>query len=315
MYFRYVDDILLAVPTNKATYILEAFNQYHPRLQFTLEFGGNRINFLDTTIIRNNNRLKLDWYHKPTYSGRYLNYFSQHPISQKRGTILSLVDRAFLLSHPEFHKNNLELVIRTLLNNDYPLDFIFNVMTDRIKSLIQKKTPKQVETTTNEIEFQDNKWFTIPYVNSLSAKFIKVTAGTKLKLAYHSLNKLNSLIKVLKDPLPDTLKKNVVYKICCTDCDASYVGQTGRLLKTRISEHQSYTRRNTNTASSVIASHGTHLNHKFDWNNVRVLDTERFYYKRLVSEMIHIKRQKCGLNLQTDTEGLDRRYSEIFNYL
>jgi len=28
------------------------------------------------------------------------------------------------------------------------------------------------------------------------------------------------------------------------DCDASYVGQTGRLLKTRISEHQSHIRRN-----------------------------------------------------------------------
>jgi len=53
----------------------------------------------------------------------------------------------------------------------------------------------------------------------------------KLKLAYHSLNKLNKFIKVQKDPLSNLQKKNVVYKICCNDCDASYVGQTGRLLK------------------------------------------------------------------------------------
>ncbi|EFN67293.1 hypothetical protein EAG_00147, partial [Camponotus floridanus] len=30
--------------------------------------------------------------------------------------------------------------------------------------------------------------------------------------------------------------------------------------------------------------------HAFDWDNVRILDKENFYYKRLVSEMIHIKK-------------------------
>jgi len=314
IYFRYVDDILLAVPINKTEFILQAFNQYHPRLQFTLELGGHRINFLDTTIILNNNTLKLDWYHKPSYSGRYLNYLSQHPMSQKRGTILSLIDRAFLLSHPEFHKKNFEFVIRTLLNNDYPIDFIFHVMSDRLKSLTHKKTFRQMNTSTNESDIDKIKWFTIPYVNSLSKKFNMVTVGTKFKLVYRSLNKLNSLIKVLKDPLPNTQKKNVVYKICCKDCDASYVGQTGRLLKTRVSEHLNHIRRNT-TTPSVITDHRMHLNHDFDWNKVMVLDTERFYHKRLISEMIYIKRQNNGLNLQRDTEGLDHGYSSLFHYL
>jgi len=103
IFYRFVDDIVMAVPEKETKFILEAFNKFHPRLQFTLERGGSRINFLDTTIVIENNRLKLDWYHKPTYSSRYLNYWSQHPMSQKRGTIISLVDRAFLLSHPDFH--------------------------------------------------------------------------------------------------------------------------------------------------------------------------------------------------------------------
>jgi len=57
-----------------------------------------------------------------------------------------------------------------------------------------------------------------------------------------------------------------------------------------------------------------HLNHEFDWSNMEVLDVERFYYKRLISEMFHIKRRN-GLNLQTDTDCLDGAYTSIFNYL
>jgi len=58
-----------------------------------------------------------------------------------------------------------------------------------------------------------------------------------------------------------------------------------------------------------------HVNHEFDWNNVEVLDVERFHYKRCISEMLHIKRQRNGLNLQTDTECLDGAYTYMFNYL
>ena len=33
--------------------ILHIFNSFHPKLQFTVEFGGNRLNFLYMTIINN----------------------------------------------------------------------------------------------------------------------------------------------------------------------------------------------------------------------------------------------------------------------
>jgi len=75
-YFRYVDDILTAVPKTAIDSIVDNYNAHHPRLQFTVEKGGDRINFRDTTIIKNNNKLIFDWYHKPTYSDRYLSFLS-----------------------------------------------------------------------------------------------------------------------------------------------------------------------------------------------------------------------------------------------
>lgn len=77
-YVRYVDDIITAVPKNKITEIVETFNKYHNGIQFTSEVENNgAINFLDLTIIRTaENKLLTNWYHKPSWSGRYLNFLS-----------------------------------------------------------------------------------------------------------------------------------------------------------------------------------------------------------------------------------------------
>lgn len=80
-YTRYVDDIVLAVPSSMLNNVLTTFNSFHSRLQFTMKEGNdNRLNFLDVTIMVNNNLIKFDWYHKPTFSGRFLNFESQHPL-------------------------------------------------------------------------------------------------------------------------------------------------------------------------------------------------------------------------------------------
>jgi len=168
-YYRYVDDLVMAVPTTEIDHVFSAFNSFHPRIQFTIEIGHNMINFLDTTIIIKNNKILFDWFHKPTFLGRYLNYLFQHLLSQKVGTITGLVDRAFLLSHPEFHQKNLDFVVRVLLENDYPLNLIFNKMSSRIKYLVHDKSSSK-----NNVDLTNENrkiWFTVPYITSVSEKF------------------------------------------------------------------------------------------------------------------------------------------------
>jgi len=80
------------------------------------------------------------------------------------------------------------------------------------------------------------------------------------------------------------------------------------------SEHRSHIRRNTNT-QSVITNHRVGFDHFFNWDEVQILDREPFLNKRLISEMLFIKRQKNGLNLQTDTERLPEIYLNIVNSL
>jgi len=49
------------------------FNASHLMLQFTLEIGGNRLNFLDVIIINDNDTLEFN-VHESIFSGRYLSF-------------------------------------------------------------------------------------------------------------------------------------------------------------------------------------------------------------------------------------------------
>jgi len=81
--------------------------------------------------------------------------------------------------------------------------------------------------------------------------------------------------------------QEVVYKISCQDCDASYIGQTKRQLGTRIKEHASDI--NKKNGSPSVTEHRLKFRHDFAWDNVKIIDNERSYPKKLISEMVHIK--------------------------
>ncbi|EFN69163.1 hypothetical protein EAG_11529, partial [Camponotus floridanus] len=136
-------------------------------------------------------------------------------------------------------------------------------------------------------------YFNVPYVKNFSERFRQCVRDLDVKLSYTGINNLRRFIKVGKDRLDKDSRNNIVYKINCMDCNASYVGQTGRLLKTRLKEHKK-------NLTSVIAEHRA-LDHTLDFDGVEILDEEAFLGRRLISEMIHIKRQRNALNLQNDT--------------
>ena len=131
-----------------------------------MEVGGEQINFLDTTLIKNRNTIIYDWYHKPTFSGRYLNFYSNHPHSQKIGTIIGLVDKVITLSHPTFHQKNFDKIINILLTNGHPIETIFDNIKKRLSNKFSNKLDDK-ETNNNE----KISYFTIPYVDGISERF------------------------------------------------------------------------------------------------------------------------------------------------
>jgi len=108
-------------------------------------------------------------------------------------------------------------------------------------------------------------------------------------MSHSILNTLKRYIKRGKDNLEVLSHQDVVYKITYNDCQATYIRQTKRQLRTRIHEHVIDINKKSGSLS-VISNHRLENDHKMNWNDVKIMDNESFYSKRLISEMIHIKK-------------------------
>jgi len=193
---------------------------------------------------------------------------------------MNLIDKVFF-----YHTLTFSRKISHLLLIFYLTTLILLTSSSLVleKDWLQKSTEKINPNTS--VNFNHNDYFVILYVKRTSERFMQFFKNIpNIKLSFFSINKLNSIIKVQKDPLPLLSHSNVVYKLRCAQCDASYVGQTRRL-KTRIDEHRSHTRRNINQ-SSVITEYRLEFLHDFDWDNIDILDEEIYFNKRIISEMI-----------------------------
>src|SRR5580765_4521485 len=171
IYYRYVDDIFAIVPSDKINVLLSTFNNYHKRLKFTYKIESNySLNFLNTTVLRFNNKLMTNWFRKPTWSGRYINFHSCHPLKFKINTIYNLVDHAISLSDYRFHHENLEIVKNILSNNCFPSKIIKRYIHKRIKFLKQKNSNINIEDNTDKLNksIEKTPFLSLPYVNNLS---------------------------------------------------------------------------------------------------------------------------------------------------
>ena len=78
-YYRYINDIFAIIPEDEIDHMLNVFNSYNNRLQFTHELGINQgLSFFDLHISKDNGKIITNWYQKPTSFGRFLNYKSEH---------------------------------------------------------------------------------------------------------------------------------------------------------------------------------------------------------------------------------------------
>lgn len=58
----------------------------------------------------------------------------------------------------------------------------------------------------------------------------------------------------------------------------------------------------------VITEHRLTASHEFDWDNIKIFDSEPSYFKRLILEAFYINKQLLGLNLQSNIDLLDKIY-------
>jgi hypothetical protein len=94
-HYRYIDDILIIYNSKHTNIhnILKEFNTVHPNLKFTLETEThNKINYIDITINKQQDKLTSGIYRKPTTTDTIINN-SCHPNKHKISAINYLINR------------------------------------------------------------------------------------------------------------------------------------------------------------------------------------------------------------------------------
>lgn len=196
------------------------------------------------------------------------------------------------------HSGRRILAKNTLQDNNYPKKLI---------NAIFSQNRAHTRTITNREE-NNVQYFKIPFIKNLSHEIKNVLGDEHNRIVFYNTKSLGQLFNRSKDKCPKALKSNVIYKITC-ECGQHYIGQTKQWLKSRMYSHQyDITKKKTNTA---LAMHASNTTHKFDFEDVKILDTESNLGKRLLLEMIHINCTENCVNQRKDIEGLSNIYGNL----
>ena len=172
--------------------------------------------FLDCLVTRdNNNELNTMVYRKPTHTDRLLDQSSYNPTSHKATTIQTLTRRAQLVcDSPDSlaDENN---------KNNYNKDFV------------RRNTYKNTGPNVTNNNATPVTTVTIPYVKGTSENIAQIL---------QPITTLRQLLTKVKDKEEPNRRQGAVYKIKCCNCQATYIGETGRNLNVRLTQHKRATR-------------------------------------------------------------------------
>ncbi|CAH2094625.1 unnamed protein product [Euphydryas editha] len=256
-YYRYVDDIIICwTGTDRQLDIfVKNLNNIHPKIKFKSELEQNHsINFLDLTITRVNNKHQFGIFRKPTYTDTTIPASSCHPWQHKLAAFHSYVHR--LLSIPltkENYLKELNLIYHMAQANGYNNNIVNNIIKKqksmRIKKDLYSTAPDKI-----------NKYkSSLTYFGTVSERIAKTLKAHDLHVAFRTNNTLKNICNG-KDKV-NNKQKSGIYKLECSDCKATYIGQTGRKFETRYKEHIAAVRNN-QPQKSHFAKHLLDSGHK-----------------------------------------------------
>ena len=168
------------------------------------------------------------------------------------------------------------------LENNYNEDFI------------QCNTHRPATTTEANDNTTPSTTATIPYTKGISENISHILQPFNNCVAHKPYTILRQLLTNVKDKDDPRNRKGAVYKISCSDCRASYIGETGKNLTTRLTEHKRAKRKR--DVNNHIAEHHRLTNHTIDWDSAQCLTYSTNYFQRLTLESWFTNLEQTPLN-------------------
>ena len=188
--------------------------------------------------------------------------------------------RAQSLSSPEaLYAEEESHVVGALRRNGYPARFIRSHASPQ-----QRSTPADPPLPLKAM-------VTLPYIRGVSEAVRRVLSPLRIRVVFCPWMTLHHRLVRPKDHIPVDERRGVVYRIPCTDCPRVYIGQTGRSLKLRLSEHRRALR-NGDVTTSAVAEHVLCESHRVDLSQTEVIDSHPQTLTRVMLESWHIQQQQ-----------------------
>ena len=255
----YVDDTFTAVRHDEIDAFHHHLNEQNTDIQFPREIKENgKLPFLDCLVSRDDNSLRTTVYRKPTHTDRLLDESSYNPTSHKATTIKTLTRRAQLVRNTTDSLSNENKYLNCVFSkNNFNEDFI------------QRNTHRPTTTTEANDNATPTTTATIPYIKGISETISRILQPFNIRVAHKPITTLRQLLANIKDRDEPSNGQGAVYKINGSDCHASYIGETGRNLATRLTKHKLATRKG--DVNTHIAEHHRLTNHTIDWDFAQCL--------------------------------------------
>ena len=284
LWLRYVDDTFTAVHKDEIDDFHEHLNGQNADIQFTKEIEENgKIPFLDCLVTRDNNKLRTTIYRKPTHTDRLLDQSSYNPTSHKATTIRTLTRRAQLVcDSPDSLTDENKYLDNVFNKNNYNRDFIRH-------NTYRNSEPNATNTNATPVTTA-----TIPYIKGTSETIARILQPYNIRVAHKPITTLRQLLTNVKDKDEPSDRRGAVYKIKCCDCQATYIGETGRNLNVRLTEHKRATRNG--DINNHIAEHHLKTNHRIDWDSAECVTYSTDYYQRITLESWFTNLEQTPLN-------------------
>jgi len=287
LWYRYVDDTFTLIHEYHIDEFTDHINKIDRFIKFTREPEvDGKLPFLDVCVhVNPDATTKTTVYRKATHTDQYLNFQSNHPLEHKRSVVRTLLHRAdSIVSSKRDKKSEVKHVKTALHTNGYP-KWAFHVIR-------KPKNPPQ-QTTRKHLQPVG-----LPYMKGTSEKLKRVFRKYGANIYHVPTNTLRANLVRPKDPATPTDQCGVVYRIDCTTCQETYIGETARALGIRLKEHKNVTA----TKKTAVGEHQVNGNHVMDWDNVRIVKREDNTWKRKIKEALVIQETNPKINQDAGAE-------------
>ena len=239
----YIDDIF-AISKKPLSELLEGLNEVNSAICFTVEESATDcLPFLDTLTSSQDGMFSTGFYVKPSHSGHILPWDSSVPFQRKIALIKNEKLRACRNCSSAVLRDRAFREIRCrFVANGYPNNIIDNVLfsnnrfnyetrrSDSGKPIVYFRVPFFSDHQANQVRRELRLCLPV----TIKPIFITPSSLAKQLKPSHRLE-CPSRCFCLNQQF--CFRKNVVYRITCKLCKHCYIGETHRILRSRIQEH------------------------------------------------------------------------------